>query len=256
MVRVNRMGLPPYFESGDYVTLNALYNAFRGKNVNTYQMKSWVKDRGLPVHSKRRGSLTAKVIFIDEFWEWAEKNRSFLDFSKMEPLALGKEPPWVEEQRHKDYRANAIQRKDRWTPDEDRRLRELLKLHRYGYAELSEMLNRSAGAIQRRCSDLGLKERPVKADNTGAAVKWTPDMLQIVADGIRNGDSYSLIGRRIGKSEKAVRGKIYNTYLTEDADKIHDRQRAFRDRKADANGKAGALSPVAWDGDPKESLDP
>lgn len=40
---------------------------------------------------------TFKIIYLDEFWKWAEKNRSFLDFSKMEPLALGKEPGWVNE---------------------------------------------------------------------------------------------------------------------------------------------------------------
>lgn len=220
MCRVHRLGLPPYYESGDYVTVNALHNAFYGSNFHSYAMKSWVKDRGLPVHNKRRGNCVAKIIYLDEFWEWAEKNRSFLDFSKMEPLALGKEPAWVEEQRHKDFRSNAIQRKDPWTPDEDSRLRALLKLHRYGYAELSEMLNRSAGAIQRRCNDLNLKERPVKADNHGEASKWTDAMLQLLTDGIRNGDSYQLIAREIGKSEKAVRGKVYTVYLTENADKI------------------------------------
>lgn len=34
------------------------------------------------------------------------------------------------------------------------------------------------------------------------------------------GAIYSMIGRVIGKSEKALRGKIYFTYLTEDADKV------------------------------------
>ena len=235
MIRVQRLGLPPCFESGDYVTANALCKAFQGRNFNTYQLKSWVKDRGLPVHNKRRGNCVARVVYLDEFWEWAEKNRSFLDFSKMEPLALGKEPPWVEEQRHKDFKANAIQRKDPWTPDEDSRLRDLLKFHRYGYAELSEKLNRSAGAIQRRCNDLKLLERPVRAVTRGETSKWTDAMLQIVADGIRHGDSYQLIARQIGKSEKAVRGKVFTVYLTEDADKI---------RAMMGNGAWGAGKPI------------
>ena len=76
----------------------------------------------------------------------------------MEPLALGEEPDWVAEQRRKDFKAFAIQRKDPWTADEDSRLKMLLKQHKYGYAELSEILRRSAGAIQRRCTDLGIKE--------------------------------------------------------------------------------------------------
>jgi len=138
----------------------------------------------------------------------------------MEPLALGLEPDWVAEQRRKDYQAFALQRKDPWTPEEDSRLKALLKQHKYGYAELSDILHRSAGAIQRRCTDLGLKERPVKASNHGPEAVWTAEDFAILADGIRNGDSYTLIGKAIGKSEKAIRGKIYFTYLTENADKV------------------------------------
>lgn len=220
MNRVQELGLPPWLESGEYISLNALHNAFSGCNFNTYQLKSWVKDRGLPVHGKRRGKDTYRVVYLDEFWAWAEKNRSFLDFSKMEPLALGEEPDWVTEQRKKDAVAFRLQRKDPWSSEEDSRLIMLLKMHKYGYAELSEMLHRSAGAIQRRCLDLGIKDRPVKADNHGLDAKWTESDFQILADGIRNGDSYTQIGRQIGKSEKAIRGKVYFVYLTENADKV------------------------------------
>ena len=138
----------------------------------------------------------------------------------MEPLALGEEPAWVAEQRKKDFQAFALQRKDPWTPDEDARLKMLLQQHRYGYAELSDMLRRSAGAIQRRCNDLGLKERPVKADNHGSSAAWTQTDFDVLADGIRKGDSYTAIGKALGKSEKAVRGKVYFVYLTENQDKV------------------------------------
>ena len=37
-------------------------------------------------------------------------------------------------------------------------------------------------------------------------------MHRIVVEGIKNGDSYSLIAKRIGK--------VYNKYLTENADKV------------------------------------
>ena len=160
------------------------------------------------------------VVYLEEFWEWAEQHRSFIDFSKLEPLALGKEPDWVAEQRRKDYQSFALQRKDPWSPDEDNNLIRLLKQQKYGYAELSEILRRSEGAIVRRCRDLGLKERPVRADPHRKGGSWSDEQHQILADGIRHGDSYSMIGRVIGKSEKALRGKIYFTYLTEDADKV------------------------------------
>ena len=205
-------------ENGSYVTLNQVAIALTGRNFSSYYKKSWIENRGMPVHNKKVINNTFKIIYLDEFWKWAEKNRSFLDFSKMEPFALGKEPEWVNEQRKKDYKSNALQRKDQWTPYEDDKLRYLLKQQKYGYAEVADILHRSEGAIQRRCTDLGIRDRPIKADTGGNP--WTDDMYRTIIKGIKNGDSYSLIAKRIGKSEKAVRGKVYNKYLTENADKV------------------------------------
>lgn len=219
--KVQELGLGRFLDSGEYVTLNQLLVAVTGTtSAYSYKQISWVENRGMPIHYRLVKEKRVKIVYIDEFWEWAEKNRSFLDFSKMEPLALGAEPDWVAEQRRKDFQAFSLQRKDPWTSAEDSRLIYLLKQHKYGYAELSEMLRRSAGAIQRRCTDLGIKERPVKADNHSKEAMWTDKDFQILADGIRRGDSYMQIGRLLGKSEKAIRGKVYFVYLTESADKV------------------------------------
>ena len=220
-IRASRLKLGAVLEAGDYVTLNQLMLTLTDNSQSySYQMQSWVKKRGLPIHMKRVLNCRWRVVYLDEFWKWAEQHRSFIDFSKLEPLALGKEPDWVAEQRRKDYQAFALQRKDPWTADEDSKLRTLLKQQRYGYAELSKILRRSEVAIARRCRDLQLKDRPVRADNHGKDSVWTDAHYQALADGIRHGDSYTAIGTAIGKSEKAVRGKVYYTYLTEDADKV------------------------------------
>ena len=223
IVRAQRLGLGAMLMAGGYVTLNQLLATVTGtKHGSTYQRKSWVENRGLPVHRKKVNRCSFYVVYLEEFWEWAERNRSFLDFSKMEPLALGWEPTWVAEQRKKDYRACALQRKDPWTADEDSRLKMLLGQHRYTWAELSELLHRTTGAIQHRCRDLGIKERPVKADNHGKSAVWTDNDYAVLAYGIRHGDSYMAIGQALGKSEKAVRGKVYTVYLTESADKVRE----------------------------------
>lgn len=218
--KVQQLGLGRFLDSGEYVTLNQLMEAVTGSKEHSYQLKSWVENRGMPIHYRLVRENRVRVVFIDEFWEWAKEHRSFIDFSKMEPLSLGAEPDWVAEQRKKDFQAFSLQRKDPWTPDEDSYLIYLLKQHKYGYAELSEKLRRSAGAIQRRCTDLGIKERPVKADNHSKEAMWTEEDFRILADGIRHGDSYMQIGRLLGKSEKAIRGKVYFVYLTESADKV------------------------------------
>jgi hypothetical protein len=60
----------------------------------------------------------------------------------------------------------------------------------------------------------------VKADTRGEKAKWGEEQYVILAEGIRCGESYDAIARRLGKSEKAVRGRVYTVYLTEDADKV------------------------------------
>jgi len=236
IVRAQRLGLGPALMNGDYITLNQLVIAVTGLSREySYHLKSWVQNRGLPIHKKRVNKCNFKVVYLEEFWEWAEKNRSYIDFSRMQPNVLGEEPEWVKEQRRKDYYAFPLQRKEPWTPAEDSKLLTLLKQQKYGYKELAKILNRSEGAIQRRGQDLGTKYRPVKADNHGEESKWHDEDYRILADGIRNGDSYALIGNKIGKSEKAIRGKVYNVYFTESADKV---------RSMLQNGKWGCGAPV------------
>lgn len=218
-VRASRLHLGPALMGGEYVTFNQFILAITGgSRTYTYKKESWVKKRGLPIHTKKVVENRFKVIYLDEFWEWAEKNRSFIDFSKMEPLALGAEPAWVAQQRKIDAISYANQRKDPWTPQEDQRLTYLLKQHKYTYAELSREMRRSTGAIQRRCNDLGLKERPIRESPHNP---WSDADLQMMAEMIRQGCSYAMIGDACGgRSEKAVRGAVFNKYHTENADKV------------------------------------
>lgn len=221
-LKASRLKLGPFLLAGEYITFNQLVKTITGNNAYSYHLKSWQKNRKFPVHYKRINEKRVRIVYLNEFWKWAEKNRSFIDFSKMEPLSLGKEPEWVDEQRRKDYRAFSLQRKDPWTAAEDSKLLYLLEKQEYGYKEISKMLHRSAGAIQRRCNDLGTKYRPVKADNHSAESAWTEEDYEILVEGIKNGDSYTVIGNMLDKSEKAVRGKVYFVYLTESADKVRE----------------------------------
>jgi hypothetical protein len=218
-VRAQRLGLGAVLNSGDYVTFNQFIRVFQNCGTTAgYQMQSWVANRGFPVHTKRVVNNTFRVVYLDEFWIWAEQHRSFLNFSKMEPLALGEEPDWVAAQRKIDAVSFAQQRKDPWTDYEDCRLTYLLMQHKYTWAEMSHELRRSAGAIQRRCCDLRLKERPVRDSPHNP---WSDADLQKMADMLRRGCSYAMIGDACGgRSEKAVRGVVFTKYHTENADKV------------------------------------
>lgn len=78
-VRAARLHLGPVLMGGDYVTFNKLALAVTGgSKCHTYQMKSWIENRGFPVHTKKVVDNSFLVVYLDEFWAWAEQHRSFI----------------------------------------------------------------------------------------------------------------------------------------------------------------------------------
>lgn len=218
LIRKGRLGLGAFLNGGDYVSLNQLMLTLFNRSVHGYDITSYVENRGLPVRYKRVGDCRFRVVKIDEFWKWAEKNVCFLDFSRFEENALGAEPEWVADKRRADFFRSYQRKKTPWTPLEDDKLRHLLKMQKYGYAEIAQMLQRTEGAVVRRISDLSIKERAVKADNHQL---WTPEDFRQLGIGIKAYESYEQIQKRIPhKSTKAIRGRVYNSYLTENLDKV------------------------------------
>lgn len=217
VVRKCRLKLGAFFDNGGYVTLNQLSVALGYGTIDTYKLTSWVKNRGFPVHTCRLKEKTARVVYLEEFWQWAEKYRAFIDWSRVEPLALGEEPTWVAGQRKADYEKSRRVKTTPWSKDEDAKLIKLLNEYRYTWQELSKVLGRSCGAIQRRVCDLGIKTRPIKADNM---VKWTPEEHFLFAELIKQGCDYESMGDILGKSGKALRGKTWSVYQTENLDAV------------------------------------
>lgn len=217
--KVNKLKLGTFLSCGErYVTLSYLSEAVYGNQSSGGYIKiSWAQNRGLPLHTICRQKEKFEVVYIDEFWEWAYKNQSFLNFSKFEKYYLGAEPDWVDKKRRTDIRHSYKFITSPWTTVEDERLKKFLAEHKYSYRELSILLNRTEGAIQRRILDIDIKERPVKADNH---IKWTESEYMMLGEMIKNGYSYELISEKISKSVKAIRGRVYNTYLTERLDKV------------------------------------
>ena len=220
VVRKCRLGLGSFLDNGEYVTWNQFQIAYCGSSSSgTYRMTSWVKNRNFPIHTKRVNKNSFKIVYLEEWWEWAEKNKDFLDFSNMEENVLGKEPEWVKAKRKNDIENKRKIINTPWTNAEDDKLRFLVSKHKYTYDDLSRMLRRTNGAIQRRLCDLGIKDRPLKADNH---IRWTKDELYTLGEMIKDGCGYEMISESIGKSGKAIRGRVYNMYLTENLDKVRE----------------------------------
>lgn len=217
VVRKNRLGLGAFLENGEYITWNQLSLALGKGNVDSYKMTSWVKNREFPVHTKRVNANTYKVVYLEEWWKWAEKNRDLLDFSDFEENILGEEPDWAKEKRRHDVEKKQKYIKTPWTKTEDEKLKHLVAKQQYSYDELSKILRRTNGAIQRRLCNLNIKDRPVKADNH---TRWIETDFLYLGELIKAGYGYDLIAERIGKSSKACRGRVYQMYLTENLDKV------------------------------------
>jgi hypothetical protein len=217
----NKLKLSPFLDSNKNgaVTMHALTTALNFKDFgNGYKKVAWVQKRGLPTHKLRVDKQTFKVIYIHEFWEWAEKNQDFLDFSKFEKYSLGAEPEWVEKKRARDRirLMHFASPKQPWTKDEDERLIKYLKEFKYSWTDISNKLHRTCAGIQKRCTVLGLKERPLRESTRS---KWTDEQLQVLNEMIEDCCNYQEMTSRIGKSEKAIRGKVYWLYKTESLDK-------------------------------------
>ena len=219
MIHASRLQLGPFLEAGEYISLNQLSIALGRGSTSNYQMISWVKNRQFPLKTKKVNTTTWRIVYLDEFWEWAEKNRTFIDFSKVEENILGKEPAWVKEQRKADVLKYIKYRtpKEPWSTAEDKCLIDYLQQYKYTYHELSQMLGRTCGAIQRRVCDLDIKERPVKADNHN---KWTAEEFEQLSDMIKTGSSYELMAEILGRSSKALRGRVWQMYRTENLDNV------------------------------------
>ncbi len=110
---------------------------------------------------------------------------------------------------------NREYKKSPWTPTEDAGLAKLLRDYKYNYAALSRLMCRTIGAIQRRRTDLGLKERPLRESQQS---KWEDWQFQKLYELIQAGMGYEYMQDVIGKSSKAIRGKVYVLCGTERLD--------------------------------------
>ena len=218
VVRANRLGLGAHLNSSTMISFNSLIKALGYPGGYQWQFKKFT-EAGLKIHMQHVRDCSFRMVDIDEFWEFAERNKHMIDFSRFEENSLGIEPLWVKVKRCEDFKRRCVVKPHnaKWTDVEDRELVRLLRMYRYTYPEIADKLRRSEGAVQRRICDLGIKERPIKADNHNL---WTDAQLQILCCMIKSGSNYESISRVIGKSSKAIRSKVFMTYLTENLAKV------------------------------------
>lgn len=196
-IKAVRGNLGRHLHSGGCITLNQLAAAIKHRYRT---IRDWEK-YGLPVKKKKSLKCSYAVIDIEDFWKWAEDHKPLIKFERVEPLILGKEPEWVGKVRIAAIRGKV--KRTPWTQADDDKLIHFLKQYKYTYSEIADTLQRSEGAIKRRIYDLGLPQRPVRAENR----EWTQEEIQTLMDLLEEGYTFEQIGKALKRTALAVRGK-------------------------------------------------
>jgi len=202
LVRKVRLGLGRFLDSGEYVTYSQLLMAIYGLDNpgSAYrQCKSWAD---FPIKKKRVNNNSFKIVYLDDFWKWAEKNKRKIDFSKMQENILGAEPSWAKKKRKIDFECHM--KTTPWTKAEDLKLERMIMQHKYTYTDLSAIFSRTEGAIRQRIYDLAIDIPPVRVKNR----YWTPEETAILIFMYDEGWSLEKIGAKLGRTGQSCRGKI------------------------------------------------
>jgi hypothetical protein len=200
-----RMGLGAFTENGDYITLNQLFIALGIDSSGTYKLKMFMEN-GLPWFYKKHTVYKYRCIKLKTFWNWLEQHKDLISFKNFDHLALGEEPPWVAVKRRTDIAKAREFKTTPWTKSEDDLLVRLLNEYKYGYKDISLKLRRTEGAIKRRCYDLKIKARPVKANNHNP---WSAEEEATLSTMLAEGYTLEDISKKLPKrSVSAIRGKI------------------------------------------------
>lgn len=203
-VKANKIGLTRHIHNGEYITYNQLLVSI---GMGETYVRTKFEKNGIPIKFKASIKKKYKIIYVKDFWEWAEQHKNLLNFKKFEPGALGwPEPEWVDIKRQSDKQKASSKKTTPWTESEDKQLEWLLNQYKYGYADIARLMQRTEGAIKRRCFDLKLKARPIKADNHRP---WQPWETNLLIDMWHKGHSHEDISSKLdNRSVSAVRGKI------------------------------------------------
>lgn len=197
-IKAIRIGLKRHIHSGVYITVNQLAKAI---NHDYKTVRNWEK-YGLKMKRKKSIKTAYKIIEVEDFWEWAKCHKPLVHFDRIEPLILGMEPKWVAYARRADIEGK--KRRTKWTRSDDEKLIHLLDQYKFSVGEIAAELGRTEGAIKRRVLDLGIKQRPVKQTNR----KWTEKQIATMLDMLDRGYGFEQIGKQLGRTGSAVRGKL------------------------------------------------
>lgn len=140
LLKMQRLGLTAAGET-DRIVLSEFSES---SGISYHRLLYWVKTKNFPA---RKIGKYYKVNPVD-FWKWAYPNRHLINWKSFNKNSILPQPKWLMNQKN-------VSAYNYWTKEEDMKLKELIS-YGYTYAELTNKLGRSRGAIKRRIYDLYL----------------------------------------------------------------------------------------------------
>ena len=219
IIQASRMHLGPFLDNGDYITFCALLRELYGSDkVHSYTWyKRTFENKGLKIRKKRCNKSSFYIVKLADFWKFAEENRSYIDFSRLEKNALGYEPDWVDIQRGQDRLARKTYKRNMpWSDYEIDKVRFYVNKGQYSAAQIGSMINRSEGAVLRKIYDLNLPYSHKKASSKG----FSEAELEEIKKLILQNTPYEKISELTGRTDKSLRGMLWQRLKTESPDKV------------------------------------
>jgi DNA-directed RNA polymerase specialized sigma subunit len=147
-VKITRLGLSHTKSYTGMITAGELAKALK---IDRNSVMQWILNHDLDSYQRiTRSKKRFTFIDIDEFWEWADKNRQKIDFSRLEPDALPPEPSWVEDERKLE---RLVTNYKAWTKHEERLLMEFYCCGKT-MGEISAILGRTRESIRKKIKRL------------------------------------------------------------------------------------------------------
>lgn len=132
-----KMGLSHY---NDKLSAKTVAQSF---NTEIRSVKRWIEKFGLPSKKVNHGTHYTYYIDVEDFWEWAEKHKDTINWSKYELKSLVPEPEWVNEI---VFNYTTVRHGQKFTPDELARIKFLICRGKT-YSEIAKEMQRSYYSI-------------------------------------------------------------------------------------------------------------
>lgn len=192
--KCDKLGLTSAFANTGYVNTNDVAKAI---GIDRKTVSDWIRFKGLP--AKKRVVLKERMIWhidIKDLWTWLEKNKDWINLSKLEKNIFGPEPSWVNEKRKEDIK-NKRRHGLNWSEFELDYLRANYRIKTV--KEIAKELGRTVNSVQNKAGRLGLKKV--------IELKWQPVEVEMLMDMKKKGLTDIDVANELGRSFESVAAK-------------------------------------------------